>query len=151
MPGSFKPRGRGGYANRSDIAKTAIAIHICRGCGLWHERAKPAACLSCGRMDFDDFQSKGEAQRWAALLLRQRGGLIAELERQVKIDLLTVNHQTGKPVVWGYYLADFRYRDVETGERVTEEYKPGGSMSYDAALKLRCVEAMGIKITVVTK
>lgn len=132
------------------FAKQAIAVHVCAGCGLWHEGKKPAACLSCGRLDFESFQSKGEARWWAKLLLRVRGNLIRDLQRQVRIDLLTVHHRTGKPVVWGVYVADFAWTDVETGERVVAECKPGGAMTYESQLKVRCVEAMGLPIEMLT-
>lgn len=137
------------HSTDQTFAKHAISVHICRGCGMWHEGAKPVAC-TCGRMDYDSFPSKGEAKTWAKLLQRQRAGLISELERQVRIPLLTVHQRTGKPVEWGTYVADFRWLDLETGERVLAECKPGGRMTYESQLKIRCVEAMGIPVTMLT-
>ena len=78
------------------------------------------------------------------------GKPIEELEREVRIPLLTVDHRTGKPVEWATYVADFRYRDLESGDRKVEEFKPSGGMSYDAQLKIRCCEAMGIPVAIVT-
>lgn len=132
------------------FADSAIKVHICRGCGEWHEGAKPAVCRACGRLDFDDFPSKGEATAWMKLLRRQEAGQISELERQVRIPLLTVHQRTGKPVEWAVYVCDFRWLDVETGERITAECKPGGGMTYESSLKIRCAEAQGIKITMLT-
>lgn len=132
------------------FASSAIKVHVCAGCGLWAEGKKPAACLGCGRMDFITFPSKGEAKWWAKLRQREMAGLIRELERQVPIDLLTVHHRTGKPVAWGRYIADFRWFDVEKGERVVAECKPGGGMTYESQLKIRCVEGMGIPVEILT-
>lgn len=154
--GGWKGRGR---IERGAIAAMAHPVYICRGCGLWNEprwdavKSKPMpppACLGCHRMDFDFFRSKGEAKYWAKLQQRQRAGLIEELEREVRIPLLTVDHRTGKPVEWATYVADFRYRDLESGDRKVEEFKPSGGMSYDAQLKIRCCEAMGIPVAIVT-
>lgn len=131
-------------------ADAAIETHICRGCDEWHHGKKPAACSKCGRMDFESFGSKGEAKWWVRLLARQERGEIAELERQFRIRLLTVHHRTGKPVAWGEYVADFRWLDTATGERVVAECKPGGGMTYESQLKVRCCEAMGIPIEMLT-
>lgn len=136
-------------ANRT-FADKAIEAHICRGCGLWMDGRKPPACPDCGRMDFDSFPSKGEAKAWMKLRRREINGEIDQLERQVQIPLLTVHHETGKPVRWGTYVADFRWRDVATGQRVTAECKPGGAMTYEAELKIRCVEAQGIPVEILT-
>lgn len=100
-------------------------------------------------MDFRHFHSKSEAKRWAALRLMEEQGLIRELETQVRIPLLTVNHQTGKPVEWAVFVADFRYLN-ERGERIVEEYKPSGGLTYESQLKIRCCEAMGIPVTIVS-
>lgn len=141
-------RRTGGNLNRSDIAKVAIKVHICRGCQLWHDGPKPAACLSCGRMDFDTFHSKSEAKWWVRLLQRQARGHIDQLEKQVRIPLLTVDHATGKPVEFAVFVADFRWR--EAGTRRVGEVKPASGMSYDAQLKIRCCEAMGIPVEILT-
>lgn len=137
------------HSTDQTFAQHAIKVFICRGCGHWHERVKPAAC-TCGRMDYDEFPSRGEAKAWMRLRLRVERGEISDLERQVRIPLLTVHHRTGKPVAWGDYVADFRWRDVQTGETVLAECKPGGQMTYESQLKIRCVEAMGIPVTMLT-
>lgn len=138
----------------ANIGKLTIVIYTCEKCGLWHERPKagdlkgpPAQCTSCGWLGFERFDSKAEAMRWAALKLQQRGGFIKELERQVRFDLLTIHHATGKPVAWGTYVADFRYRITETGEQVIED-KKGSSITPDAAIKLRVMEASGRTVTI---
>jgi hypothetical protein len=145
--GGWKGRGN---LERSAIRGMAVTVHICSGCGLWHEGKKPPACLACGRMDFITFGSKGEAKMFARLEQRQRVGMISELERQVRIPLLTVHHATGKPVEFATYVADFRWRDCRTGDRIVAEFKPRAGMSYDASLKIRCCEAMGIPVEILT-
>ena len=153
--GKFGGWRKGSSSKDRTFANKAIRVHICRGCGVWHEGKKPPACIGCGRMDFDTFDSKGEAMRWMKLIQLQQAGLIRELERQVSIDLLTVHHRTGKPVVWGRYVADFRYFDIEKNARIVAEYKPGDGrgdprMTYEAELKIRCVESMGIPVEIFT-
>lgn len=61
------------------------------------------------------FDSKREARRWLELQLLERAGLISELRRQVRFDLV-VNQQ---PVC--AYLADFTYQ--EHGAVVVEDVK----------------------------
>jgi hypothetical protein len=145
------PGWSGRYTSKDrTFANKAIPAHICRGCLAWFDGAKPAACKMCGRMDFEDFKSGGEAKWWMKLLRRVDAGVIRDLRREVSIDLLTVNHRTGKPVVWGRYVADFQWVDVKTGNKVVAECKPGGDLTYESQLKLRCVEAMGIPVEALT-
>lgn len=137
----------------ADIGRRAIVVYVCRGCGLWSERPNggptkgaPAQCLSCGRMDFDRFDSKTEAQHWAKLRLRERAGQLTELRRQVRYPLLTIDERTGKPVKFGEYVADFVYRDQPSNELIIADSK-GGAISPEAALKLRIMEASGRTVT----
>ena len=65
------------------------------------------------------FDSKGEANRYLELKMFQQGGVIANLQHQVRYQL-TVN---GMKV--GVYVADFVYTDVKNGEQVIEDYKGG--------------------------
>lgn len=58
-----------------------------------------------------------EANRWCELNLLLRAGLIHDLRRQVKYELLP--KQEGERAV--YYVADFVY--VENGETVVEDVK----------------------------
>lgn len=150
-----KPRGdwrRFGHSTDQTFAQHAIEVHICCGCMQWHEGKKPDACRQCGRMDFWDFPSKGEALWWPRLLQRQERGEIADLERQVRIRLIACRQDDGKPVDSGVvYIADFRWRDVKTGERVTAEVKPGGRMTYESQIKIRWAESMGIRITMLDR
>lgn len=139
-------------------AAKAKATYICKGCGLWHEvrfdpvagkDLPPPACLQCGRMDFVHFHSKTEARRWETLRRDEADGYISELETQYRIDLLTVDLRTGKPVKWGVMVIDFRYING-AGARVYEEVKPRDGLTYESQLKIRCVEAMGIPVTIFT-
>jgi hypothetical protein len=61
--------------------------------------------------------SKKEADRWCELLLLQRAGVIKDLKRQVKFELLP--KQDGERAV--YYIADFVY--MENGKKVVEDVK----------------------------
>ena len=62
--------------------------------------------------------SQKEARRWTELQLRQKAGLISNLERQVRFELIP--KQDGERPC--YYIADFVYSDP-TGELVVEDVK----------------------------
>ncbi|MBQ9009309.1 MAG: DUF1064 domain-containing protein [Clostridia bacterium] len=69
------------------------------------------------------FDSKKEAARWRELLVLKRAGLISDLERQVKYELIPVQRVDGKCVERAVnYIADFVYRD-ENGDLVVEDVK----------------------------
>lgn len=65
------------------------------------------------------FASKREAERWCDLRLMEKAGVIADLERQVPLELVpkTDKHRAR------YYVADFVYTDCATGEKVYEDSK----------------------------
>lgn len=147
-PGGFRSLGR---ASGAALGRIAVRVYVCRGCGVQHKGVKvgdkvrpPLQCLGCGRMDFDSFDSTGEAGRWAELLLKVQAGLINKLDRQVRFDLLA--YCEGGPVKVGQYIADFVYwRD---GNRVIEDFK--GAITDIAAWKLRHMAAQGLPVTIVT-
>lgn len=102
------------------------------------------AAASDGRQ----FASKAERDRYEALLLEQRAGLISDLRCQViyhfPIDgeLLTVNGRKTR------YTADFAYRDARTGQEVIEDTK--GFLTNDAALRIglmRAVHGIEVRLT----
>jgi hypothetical protein len=136
-----------GRQNGSDIGRMAIKVYRCNGCGIHHKGAKPAQCMGCGRMDFTKFDSVGEANRYARLLLRQHAGLISGLEAHVPFPLMTIG-RNGLPCKFATYEADFVY--VEDGVRVIEDWKSSGGIDPSAALKLRVMEAMGNPVKLVT-
>lgn len=140
-------------ASGYDIGKRATVVYVCRGCGLWVERPNagtikgpPSQCIKCGRLDYDRFDSKSEAMRWAVLRRNLAVGQIADLRRQVRYPLLTVDERTGKPVKFGEYIADFVYHDLHTDEVVIEDSK-GSAISPEAELKLRIMEHSGRTVT----
>lgn len=150
---------RMGRLNGSDAGKMAKPVWLCSVCRCWHsDRAangklvKPFACSFCGRTEFDYFHSSGEASAWCALHLRERAGEVRELRRQVPIDLLTVGPQ-GLVRVWAQAVLDFAYEELQGGQwvPVLADYKPSEGMSPDAALKIRCLEAMGKPVRIITK
>ena len=139
---SFKGLGRAaGHA----VGKVAVKVYVCRGCGLEHKADKPAQCLSCGRMDFSKFDSRGEAGRYAALILLQSAGVIQGLETQVRFPLMTIGPDK-LPVKVATYIADFVY--LRDGAQVIEDFK--GALTDVAALKLRWMAGMGLPVTITT-
>jgi hypothetical protein len=63
--------------------------------------------------------SKKEASRWMELHLLQKAGLICDLYRQVKFELIP--KQDGERPC--YYIADFIYHDLKSNKVVVEDVK----------------------------
>lgn len=70
------------------------------------------------------FDSQHEFERWCELSLLQRGKVISDLQRQVKIELIPAQYdENGKLVERAVnYIADFTYMD-EHGQQVVEDAK----------------------------
>lgn len=149
------PRGRSwqrmGRLNGSDAAAMARKVWVCDRCGLWHYD-KPDGCKTCGILaTFQFFHSEGEAKRWARLLMLVRAGEVRDVRRQVPFALMTIG-PNGLPVEWAKLIADFTYDEKDGDEWVpiVEDYKPVAGPSPDAALKIRCLEAQGVRVRVMT-
>lgn len=109
----------------------------------------PTQCMACGNIEFLMFPSKTEAKHWGQLRMLERRGKIVELERQVRFPLLAYGPE-GQPIRVGTYIADFTWKDVETGKRVIGDSKPKSGVDRFAALKLQIMEAMGQHVTLIT-
>lgn len=147
-----------GRLNGSDAGKMARPVWLCANCRCWHtdvaangKLIKPLSCKFCGHAFFDYFHSSGEAQAWATLHLRAKAGEVRNLRRQVPIDLLTVG-RNGLACVWAQAVLDFAFDELKGGEWVPTlcDFKPHVGISPDAALKLRCLEAMGKPVKLIT-
>lgn len=108
-------------------------------------------------LDGITFASKLESRRYAALKLRERAGIIADLELQPRFPLVI----EGRPVLIrsdGYpngrravYRADFRYRIVSTGATVVEDTKSSATATEADKLRRAVVEAIyGIRIEAIS-
>lgn len=139
---------RTGRLHGFEAGKRAIMVWRCKFCGLHHEAKKPASCLSCGNVDFLKFDSRGEANHYANLALKERAGLIQNLRAQVKFDLMTIG-PNGMPAKFAEYIADFVY--IQDGARRVVDFKPSAGIDPTAALKFRCMAAMGIEVTIVNE
>lgn len=145
--GSWKRTGRIAGQHLAQIAKR---VWVCQRCGLWHSANPEKGCLSCGILAvFDFFHSEGEANKWARLKLQQRAKQISELVRQVDLPLLAYG-PAGEAVQWGKMVVDFSFKDADGRQRYVD-YKPDGMITPDAALKIRCLEAQGIVVELVTE
>lgn len=87
------------------------------------------------------FDSKKEAQRYADLRLAEINGLISNLERQVKFELVPAQYVeiNGKRTFAERkvtYIADFVYYDRETGRTVAEDVKGYRTEAYRIKRKL---------------
>ena len=90
------------------------------------------------------FDSKGEARRWQELKLLERGGVITDLQRQVKYPLMCA----GKLIA--NFIADYAY--TEGGKMVVEDFKSHATITPVFRLKAKLFEAnYGFPITVSKK
>ena len=96
------------------------------------------------------FDSKREEKRWKELLLLQEAGVIRDLKRQVKFELVPTQYESyerkskkGKPLKPGVYAAeksvnyyaDFTYY-TQDGEYVVEDAKGKRTQAYIIKRKL---------------
>lgn len=103
------------------------------------------------------FDSKKEAHRYQELKLAEQAGAIADLQRQVRFELIPVQREPDSRgsrggVIKGKvierkveYVADFVYTDIETGETVVEDTK--GIRTKDFIIKRKLMLYMhGIRV-----
>ena len=107
------------------------------------------------------FDSKKEARRFSELRLLEACGEIKELQTQVKFVLIPPQREPDTLGPRGgkrrgrtierecYYIADFCYIDVKTGQRVVEDvkgYKDGGAYTVFSIKRKLMLERYGIRI-----
>jgi len=143
--------------------RTAKAVWVCSNlnCETHHEgtfnpetgkRGAPRACVACGGMAFDFFQTKVEAARWAELRLQEKLGAITGLRKQVRYPLYA-SDPNGLRVQVAYYVADFVWVGRD-GRTTIEDVKPrkgvGNTAGVDntAALKLKWMAAQGQPVSI---
>ena len=81
------------------------------------------------------FDSKKEAERYGELVLLQRAGVIANLKRQVRFELIPSQYKDGKCIYRSCsYIADFVYE--QNGETVVEDTKGFKTPEYIIKKKL---------------
>lgn len=150
-----------GRLNGSDAARQARPVWLCSVCRCWHDGRdrdtgkliKPLRCKFCGRTEFDYFHSEGEASAWGTLHLRMKAGELRNLRRQVPFDLMTIGRE-GIACKWAQIVIDFTFEEEQNDGQwlpIVCDYKPSEGMSPDAALKIRCLEAMGTPVRIITK
>jgi len=93
------------------------------------------------------FDSQKEAERWCLLKQLVRGKAICDLQRQVKFPLIpTQRDENGKLLEQAvYYIADFVYTDIKTGQKIVEDTKGHKTDVYILKRKLMLKEH-GIRI-----
>lgn len=83
------------------------------------------------------FDSRKEANRYQELLYMERAGLIRNIELQPRYDIIV----NGKKC--GFYKADFRYENKNTGEIVVEDVKGGDATKTPVyQLKKKLIKAL---------
>ncbi len=90
------------------------------------------------RISGEVFDSKREARRWQELRLLEKAGVIKELQRQVKYNLIPEQKDAKRKVIEREcaYIADFVYKDAETGQTVVEDAKGIRTRDYVIKRKL---------------
>lgn len=78
------------------------------------------------------FDSKHEAEVWCELKIMQRAGIIRDLERQVRYEIIPKTDKFRATV----YIADFRYYDTETEKTVVMDAKGVRTKEYALKKKL---------------
>lgn len=86
---------------------------------MWHKAGKYHARKTT--VDGITFDSKREADRYLVLRGMEEDGLIEDLRRQVRYELVPAFDVDGKHYRPVYYVADFVY--VEDGKEVVEDVK----------------------------
>lgn len=86
---------------------------------MWNGRSKYHAKKTC--VDGIVFDSKREADRYLVLKSMEEDGIIENLRRQVRYELIPAFDVDGKHYRPVYYVADFVY--VEDGEEAVEDVK----------------------------
>ena len=83
------------------------------------------------------FDSRAEANRFVELRKREQEGEIAELQRQVKFELIpATDRPTGGKERAAHYIADFVYLRVRTGARIVEDVKGASTPEFRLKRKL---------------
>lgn len=95
----------------------------------------------------ETFDSRRELRRWKELNILLRAKKIANLERQVKFELMPVQYSEDGKVIEREcaYIADFVYDDLESGKHVIEDAKGFRTPEYIIKRKLM-LWLKGIKI-----
>lgn len=88
----------------------------------------------------ETYASEKEYKRWCELQLMEKAGLISDLQKQVRFELIP--KQPGERAC--YYVADFVYND-KNGKHVVEDAKGKRTKDYVIKRKLM-LEVHGIKI-----
>jgi hypothetical protein len=93
------------------------------------------------RTDVDGvaFASKREAADYCELKIREKLGEIADLELQPEYPIVVIS-PIGEVIQVGVYKADFRFREVASGERIVTDSKGFKTPVY--RLKKKLVEAI---------
>ena len=80
------------------------------------------------------FDSKKEFDRWVQLKLMEKSGLIKNLTRQQKFELIPKQRYNGKTILPVYYIADFVYE--QNGVEIVEDVKGMKTEVYKIKRKL---------------
>lgn len=124
------------------VGGKARRVYECQDCGHYTQMGKVSKCYECGSNAILSFDSSGEFKRWLDLKLLQKGGVISNLKRQIRLPLYGVNGDV-KTIV-AHLVADFTYTDNESGEHITEDFK--GAITDVSMLKIKWLEAQGTKV-----
>lgn len=102
-------------------------------------------------VDGIEFDSRKEANRYVELKLILKAGKIKDLRRQVKYVLIPSQRGDDKKVIEREcaYIADFVYKDCETGKEIVEDvkgYRGGGAYEVFKIKRKLMLYVHGIRI-----
>ena len=102
------------------------------------EKSKGASKYGNKRAEADGivFHSKAERDRYLELKFLERMGVITELDLQPKFKLMDSFKYKEKTYQAMNYIADFRYKEVETGIWIVEDVKGVRTSEYNIKMKL---------------
>lgn len=90
---------------------------------MWYPSKKSKYHAQKTVLDGIKFDSKKEANRYAELKLMERAGVIKDLQRQVRYELIPAFDVDGKHYRPTSYVADFVYTDAKSGKEIVEDVK----------------------------
>lgn len=90
---------------------------------MWYPSKKSKYHAQKTVLDGIKFDSKKEANRYAELKLMERAGVIRDLKRQVRYELIPAFDVDGKHYRPTTYVADFVYTDAKSGKEIVEDVK----------------------------
>lgn len=106
------------FRSKADGMNRRTLTWHCMACDVRFTNSRPKSCTACGHSVLAFFPSKAEANRYAALRLQERAGLIVGLVLQPSF---AIRSQRDPLRTLFTYRADFQY--TRDGQQIIEDVK----------------------------